>query len=97
LLLLGATETNWQENSVKICNNLWKNNLACQLMLRAKELRISFDFNNINIKKTKEKLKIANILEDKFTLQVALAVKKLNISSINQLINKEGNRIISWQ
>jgi hypothetical protein len=97
LLLLGATETNWQENSAKICNNLWKNNLACQLMLRAKELRISFDFNNIDIKKTEEKLKIANILEDKFTLQVALAVKKLNISSINQLINKEGNRMISWQ
>ena len=66
-------------------------------MLRAKELHISFDFNNIDIKKTEKKLKIANVLEDKLTLQVALAVRKLNIFSINQLINKEGNRMISWQ
>jgi hypothetical protein len=95
LLLLGATETNWQKNSEKVCRNLWKNNLACQLMLRAKELQISFKFNNIDTKKTETKLKIADMLEDKFTVQVVLALKKLNIFLVNQLINKEVNRMIS--
>jgi hypothetical protein len=66
-------------------------------MLRAKELQISFKFNNIDTKKTKTELKITDMLEDKFTVQVASALRKLNIFLVNQLINKEGNRMISWQ
>ena len=96
-MFLDATETNWLKNSMKVCSSLWKNNLACQLMLRAKELQITLEFNNINMKKTNEKLKIADLLEDKFTIQVALALRKLNILSVNQLINEEGNRMISWR
>ena len=52
-------------------------------MLKAKNLQIVFHFNDINIEENTEKIIIAEVLENKFTLQVALALRKLNITLIN--------------
>ena len=97
LLLIGASEEKWWENLPKAVGSLWRNNLACQVMLKAKELRTTFVFNNINLEHFSTSKKISEVLEDKVTLQVASALRKLNISSINQLINKTGDKMISWQ
>ena len=66
-------------------------------MLKAKDLQIVFYFNNVNIEGNTEEKRITEVLENKLTLQVALALRKLNITLINQLINKADNKIISWQ
>ena len=63
-------------------------------MLKAKDLQITFNFSNVNIINIAEKLRIADVLEDKFILQVATALRNLNITSVNQLINKEDNKMI---
>jgi len=89
-------EENWHKIAPKVCSNLWKNNLACQTMLKAKDLQMLFDFNNTNIEEKNEELRIAEVLENKLTLQTALALKRLNLTSINQLINKAEDKMISW-
>ena len=71
--------------------------MACLTLLKAKDLQIVVHFNNINIEENTDGIKIAEVLENKLMLQVALVLKKLNITLINQLINKEGNKMISWQ
>jgi hypothetical protein len=96
LLLVGATEESWHKIAPKVCSNLWKNNLACQTMLKAKDLQMSFYFDNINIEEKNEELRIAEVLENKLTLQAALALRRLNLTSINQLINRTGDKMISW-
>ena len=97
LLLIGASEENWYENLPKTIGSLWKNNLACQVMLKAKELHTTFVFDSISLEEHKTKRRITELLENKVTLQVATALRKLNITSINQLINKAGDKMISWQ
>jgi len=57
---------------------------------------MSFYFNNINIEEKNEELKITEVLKNKFTLQTVLALKRLSLTSINQLINKSGDKMISW-
>jgi hypothetical protein len=97
LLLAGVSEENWHKTAPKMYSSLWKNNLACQTMLKAKDLQIVFHFNNVNIEGNMEEKRITEVLENKLTLQVALALRKLNITSIDQLINKAGNKMISWR
>ena len=75
--------------------SLWKNNLACQVMLKAKELHTTFVFDSISLEEHKTNRRITELLENKVTLQVAMALRKLNITSINQLINKADDKIIS--
>ena len=97
LRLIGASERNWYEKPPETIGSLWRNNLACQVMLRAKELHITFKFSNVNLEEHITNKKITNLLENKITLQIASALRKLNIVSINQLINKAGDKMISWQ
>ncbi|CAG8760642.1 10189_t:CDS:2, partial [Gigaspora rosea] len=42
-------------------------------------------------------IKIADVLGANFSRKVALALKKLNIVYIDQLINKAGGKMITWQ
>ncbi|CAG8792665.1 9049_t:CDS:2, partial [Gigaspora margarita] len=50
-----------------------------------------------NEKKNLYSTKVFEILGKKFTRKTAVALKNLNMRSINQLINKEGKEMISWQ
>ena len=52
-------------------------------MLKAKDLQITFDFSNVNLINITEKLRIADVLGDKFTLQIATALRNLNIALVN--------------
>ena len=67
------------------------------MMLKAKELHTTFVFDSISLEEHKTNRRITELLENKVTLQVATALRKLNITSINQLINKAGDKMISWQ
>ena len=97
LLLIGASEGKWWENLPKAVDSLWRNNLACQVMLKAKELHTTFVFNNISLEQHNTSKKITEVLENKVTLQIASTLRKLNINSINQLINQTDDKMISWQ
>ena len=52
-------------------------------MLKAKDLQITFNFSNVNIINIAKKLKITDVLGNKFTLQIATALRNLNITSVN--------------
>jgi len=95
LLLIGATENNWHYNCPKACQKIWKNNLACYTMLKAKELQITLFFNNSDICLNGRGTKIADFLGVDFTRKVALALKSLKLVYIEQLINETGSRMIT--
>ncbi|CAG8819522.1 9054_t:CDS:2, partial [Gigaspora margarita] len=95
--LMGVTVNDWHQNRSSIHINLWKNNLACLVMLRAKELQITFEFNNEEEEKNINSTKVVEILGGKFTFKTAMVFKNLNVRSIYQLINKEGKEMITWQ
>ena len=52
-------------------------------MLKAKDLHTIFVFGNISLEEHKSNRRITEVLENKVTLQVATALRKLNITSIN--------------
>jgi len=66
-------------------------------MLKAKEIQVTLNFGNPNLCLNREGNKIADLLEDKFTRKVALALEKLKLIYIEQLINKSGDLMISWR
>src|SRR6185295_7778705 len=97
LLLIGATENNWHYNPPRLCDKIWKNNLACYTMLKAKEMQITLKFSNTNLSLSERGNKIATLLKTDFTKKVALALEKLKLVYIEHLINKEENQMVSWR
>ena len=72
LLLIGATENDWHNNPPKLCNKIWKNNLACYTMLKAKEIQITLSFGNPNLCLNRKGIRILDVLD-------ALALEKLKL------------------
>src|ERR1043165_4970243 len=66
-------------------------------MLKAKDMQILFKFNNIINKNEQEKVKIAEILKDHFTVKTALTLGRLKVFFLEQLINETGDKMITWQ
>ena len=67
-------------------------------MLKAKDLQIFFKLNNNkDMPKPVIRDKIAEILGKDLTQQAVAALRRLNIMSVRQLINKSGDKMIIWQ
>jgi ribonuclease HI len=66
-------------------------------MLKAKEMQITLSFGNTNLHLNRKGNKIADLLGNNFTRKVALALEKLKLIYIEQLINKSDNQMISWR
>src|SRR6185295_2531700 len=66
LLLIGTSKGTWQNNIPKASARLWKNNLACLTMLRAKDSQLAFSFNYKNSIYNDKSTRIHEILETKF-------------------------------
>src|SRR6185436_9489459 len=87
----------WQNNIPKASAKLWKNNLACLTMLRAKDSQLAFSFNYENSVYDDKSTRIHEILETKFTPLVAHRLKELGVFFIYQLVDKEGDKMITWR
>ena len=95
--LIGATENTWYEEVSDICAWLWKNNLACRIMLNAKELGIILKFRSSDLTTESKEFRLAIILKKNFTLAVAKILRKLNLISLKQLLTGAGDQLITWQ
>lgn len=95
--LLGANENSCFKDLPETCARLWKNNLACLTMWKAKDLKIRFKFSNTELQSDNKEFRLANILGRDFSRSVAAVLRKLGLISLKQLITQSGDHLITWQ
>jgi ribonuclease HI len=95
--LIGCDKDNWHIDPPDICAKLWRNNLACITMWRAKELHLTFRFDPSRTSPQANKESFAKLLKNNFSLNIARALQKINLVTYMQLINQQGDKMITWQ
>ena len=60
-----------------------KNNLACHLMLKAKEMHITMKFTTSDLNIDDNDSKIVDLLDNNYTKNIAISLRKLNLVHTN--------------
>jgi hypothetical protein len=66
-------------------------------MLKAKEIQVTLRFTTSDLNIEDKNAKIADLLGNDFTKNIAKFLSKFNLVYTNQLFSKSGNKMISWQ
>ena len=66
-------------------------------MLKAKEIQVTLRFTISDLNIENKNAKIADLLGNDFTKNIAKFLSKFNLVYTNQLFSKSGNKMISWQ
>ncbi|CAG8699371.1 29971_t:CDS:2 [Gigaspora margarita] len=75
---------------------IWKFNLACLVLLKAKELKFHFNFSSKLWQIEQDGTPLNEVLEKVFNQKTANALKRLNLFTTAQLTSTDGSELITW-
>ncbi|CAG8579374.1 12876_t:CDS:2, partial [Gigaspora margarita] len=83
----------WKSKEDKKLQQLWQGNLACRVLVKAKELKASFGFNKNWWCKYRRRYPIRNLLqEEKGRKNLIRGLQDTGIFFVEQLLDQNGNR-----
>ena len=87
----------WKCENLLINKKIWKNNLACISLVKARELGIGVRTEESIWRVIGYRIKISDIV-DRYTYESASAILgKIGIVYLNQILDKSGTQIFTWK
>ena len=93
----GLIEDIWKLEKLPEDKTCWKNNLACLTIAKAKELRIEISTESELWMTNGYSYKIVDLLETRLWKRSGAKISETGILYLNQLLDAEGRRLITWQ
>ena len=92
-----VTNNLWDDEEGMIFRKIWKNNLACLILIRAKELKIEFNIENNSFLLENKGTRIRDVVDHTTFIKAHKVLSAQILFFINQLLDTTGRIALTWQ
>ncbi|CAG8753482.1 46497_t:CDS:2, partial [Gigaspora margarita] len=94
--LAGLVAEQWEDSRNRCLQKIWKNNLACQILVKAKEIGISIRIEEGSWSIPGFGPTIEEVVGKRIFAKAYKGIKEYNLYFVNQLIEENGISMLSW-